>query len=191
MADYYFVFGAIGILLTLNLAWDVVRSKSTRQELLNLRAEIEGLKHQSLQLRQELQAQRDFVTSEFQFITFQCLQALLVNYPTVKEMVKFAPDIPAQNLLALFEPLDILLEFWRYQSIGIPWIQVNYNPRFHQGDSADLQIGEPVYIRFVGYSCGDRILVPAQVSRTLPFNPEDNPDLNPQLNQLSALNPDL
>jgi hypothetical protein len=32
----------------------------------------------------------------------------------------------------------------------------------------DIQPGEAVYVRFVGYRDGETVLVPAKVSRTLP-----------------------
>lgn len=173
MSDYYFLLGAIAILLTLNLGWSIFWSKSSRQVLSSLRSETEDLKQDALTLKQELQAQRDLITSEFQVIVFEQLQTLLTHYPTVGEMVEMMPDLPARNILAMFTPLDNLIESWNYQTIGLPWIQVNYNPRLHQADSSDIQMGELVYIRFVGYSSGDRILVPAKVSRTLPFTPEE------------------
>jgi hypothetical protein len=169
MSDYYFLLGAIAILLILNLGWSIIWSKSSRQILANLRSETAELKQDSLHLKQEIQAQRDLITSEFQIIIFEQLQTLLTHYPTISEMVAVMPDLPAKNILALFTPLDNLIACWHYQTIGVPWVQVNYNPRLHQADSPDIQIGELVYIRFVGYSCGDRILVPAKVSRTLPF----------------------
>jgi len=176
MFDYYFLLAAIAILLALNLAWSVIWSKSARETLLSLRSETEGLKQDALNLKQEIQAQRDFITSEFQSVTFQHIQNLLTQYPTAIEMVAFKPDLPAKNLLALFTCLDGLISFWKYQTIGVPWVQVNYNPRLHQPDSPDIQVGELVYIRFVGYSCGDRILVPARVSRTLPITRDIAPD---------------
>jgi hypothetical protein len=173
MSEYYFLLGAIAILLVLNLTWSIIWSKSSRQVLISLRSETEDLKQDSLKLKQEIQAQRDLITSEFQVIVFEQLQSLLTHYPTVSEMVEMIPDLPAKNILALFTPLDNLISSWDYQTIGIPWVQVNYNPRLHQADSPDIQMGELVFIRFVGYSCGDRILVPAKVSRTLPFTPEE------------------
>jgi molecular chaperone GrpE (heat shock protein) len=168
MFDYYF-FSAIAILLVLDLGWSVVRAKSSKRVLGDIRAETEELKQECLRLKAELQAQRDLVTSEFQAETFKQLQTILTQYPTIIQMVEFKPDLPAKNLLPLFITLDNLITTWQYQTIGVPWVQVNYNPRLHQADSADIQHGEMVYIRFVGYCSGDRILAPAKVSRTLPF----------------------
>jgi molecular chaperone GrpE (heat shock protein) len=78
------------------------------------------------------------------------------------------PELPAKNLISLFTSLDSLITNWGYTAIGETWEQVNYNPQLHQADSDDIQEGELVYIRFIGYQDGDKVLYPAKVSRTLP-----------------------
>jgi molecular chaperone GrpE (heat shock protein) len=78
------------------------------------------------------------------------------------------PELPAKNLISLFTSLDNLITSWGYTAIGETWEQVNYNPQLHQADSDDIQEGELVYIRFIGYQDGDKVLYPAKVSRTLP-----------------------
>lgn len=99
---------------------------------------------------------------------FTQLQTLLTNYPSARQMVQANPALPAKNLVALFTPLDALLQQWHYEAIGQPWQRVSFNPHLHQPDDPTLQPGDTVYIRFVGYRQGDRILCPAKVSRTLP-----------------------
>jgi hypothetical protein len=83
-------------------------------------------------------------------------------------MAQSKADLPAKNWVALFTPLENLLKSWEYEPIGTPWQQVPYNPQWHQPDTDDMEQGEWVYIRFVGYRHGERILCPAKVSRTLP-----------------------
>jgi hypothetical protein len=83
-------------------------------------------------------------------------------------MVQVKPDLPAKNLTSLFTPLDNLIETWGYEPIGQAWEQVAYDPQLHQPDASDIEVEELVYIRFIGYRKGDRILFPAKVSRTLP-----------------------
>jgi hypothetical protein len=99
---------------------------------------------------------------------FAQLQTLLVNYPTVAKAAQAKPEMPAKNLVPLFTPLENLLQQWGYEPIGQPWDKVAFNPQWHQPDVPDIQLGEAVYIRFVGYRDGETILVPAKVSRTLP-----------------------
>jgi hypothetical protein len=100
--------------------------------------------------------------------TFEQLQSLLVNYPSVKQAAIANPDMLAKNLLPLFAPLDQLLRQWGYAAIGQPWETVSFDPQIHQPDVAAIAPGETVYIRFIGYRCGDEILCPAKVSRQLP-----------------------
>ena len=130
--------------------------------------EIEQLRQQCLRLREELQQQASQLRTDERDSTFEQLQTLLTNYPTARIMVQSKSDLPAKNLVALFTPLENLLKSWGYEPIGTPWEQVPYDPQLHQPDADDIAVGELVYIRFVGYRDGDRILSPAKVSRTLP-----------------------
>ncbi|HEY9835853.1 MAG TPA: hypothetical protein V6D27_03090 [Vampirovibrionales bacterium] len=135
----------------------------------NSNSELEAqLRQQCQRLREELDRQKSQLWESFCQSTFEELQTLLTNYPTAVEMARIKPDLPAKNLTALFAPLGNLLENWGYEPIGHPWESVAYNPQFHQGDCDEIHPGEVVYIRFVGYRQGDRILSPAKVSRTLP-----------------------
>ncbi|BAZ85100.1 nucleotide exchange factor GrpE [Dolichospermum compactum] len=129
---------------------------------------IKDLEVQCQRLREELKQQSQQLQSDFQNETFTQLQTLLSNYPTVKKMALAKPELPAKNLVSLFTSLDNLITSWGYTVIGETWEQVNYNPQLHQADSDDIQEGELVYIRFIGYQDGDKVLYPAKVSRTLP-----------------------
>jgi molecular chaperone GrpE (heat shock protein) len=129
---------------------------------------IKDLELQCQRLREELKQQSQQLQSDFQNETFTQLQTLLSNYPTVKKMALAKPELPAKNLVSLFTSLDNLITSWGYTAIGETWEQVNYNPQLHQADSDDIQEGELVYIRFIGYQDGDKVLYPAKVSRTLP-----------------------
>ncbi|ALB39559.1 molecular chaperone GrpE [Anabaena sp. WA102] len=129
---------------------------------------IKELEIQCQRLREELKQQSQQLQSDFQHETFTQLQTLLSNYPTVKKMALAKPDLPAKNLVSLFTSLDNLITNWGYTAIGETWEQVNYNPQLHQADSDDIQEGELVYVRFIGYQDGDKVLYPAKVSRTLP-----------------------
>jgi len=114
----------------------------------------------------KLQQQNLWRDSEFKQASFKELESLLVNYPTVCQKVENNSDLPAQDILPLFTiSLENLLESWNYQAIGVPGEQVEYNPILHQADSAEIQPGELVYIRQVGYQEGENIVVPAKISR--------------------------
>ncbi|MBO0347952.1 XRE family transcriptional regulator [Phormidium pseudopriestleyi FRX01] len=144
-------------------------SSETAPVVGNSNSELEAqLRQQCQGLKEELENQKSQLWESFCQSTFEEIQTLLTNYPTAAEMARIKPDLPAKNLTALFATLDNLLENWGYEPIGHPWESVVYNPQFHQGDCDEIQPGDVVYIRFVGYRQGDRILSPAKVSRTLP-----------------------
>ncbi|NJL41885.1 MAG: nucleotide exchange factor GrpE [Leptolyngbyaceae cyanobacterium SM1_4_3] len=131
-------------------------------------SEIVALQQQCSQLREQLQQQKTQLTEDFQEATFEQIQTLLTNYPSAQKMAQAKPDLPAKNLIALFTPLENLLQSWGVESIGCAWEQIAFDPQLHQPDEDDITVGERVYVRFVGYRQGDRILCPAKVSRTLP-----------------------
>lgn len=130
--------------------------------------EIAELQQQCSRLRQELEQKTQYVTKDCQNLTFQELQTLLTNYPTAKKIAQVKADLPAKNLVALFASLDNLLASWDYEAIGQVWQQVCYEPQLHQPDKDDIEPGEEVYIRFIGYRQGENIICPAKVSRSLP-----------------------
>jgi hypothetical protein len=133
-----------------------------------LEREITELIQQCQRLRSGLKHQTTQVQTDAIIGSFEQIQTLLTQYPSVRQMVETQPDLPARNILALLTSLENLLEFWECKPIGKPWKMVAYDPQLHQGD-ADIQSDESVYVRFVGYQKGDRILIPAKVSRTLPI----------------------
>lgn len=133
--------------------------------------ETDDLRQECLRLQQTLEQQQTRLSEEWQHNTFDKLQTLFTNYPSAQKIAQLKPDLPAKNLTALFTPLDNLLDDWGWEAIGNAWDQVPYNPQLHQADSADIQPGESVYVRFVGYRKEAAILCPAKVSRTLPGNP--------------------
>jgi molecular chaperone GrpE (heat shock protein) len=178
-------FGYVLTLVTIALVLGFVGSKkqpaknsAQRQETIatptspthteEMAGEIVALQQQCLRLREQLQQQKTQLTADFQEATFEQIQTLLTNYPSAQKMAQAKPDLPAKNLIALFTPLENLLQGWGVESIGSAWEQVAYDPHLHQSDEDDITLGEGVYIRFVGYRQGDRILCPAKVSRTLP-----------------------
>ncbi|MBD2452009.1 molecular chaperone GrpE [Nostoc sp. FACHB-152] len=138
------------------------------QKIQRLISEKAALHQEGVRLHEELQQQRLELSEEFRTSTFEQLQTLLTNYPSIHQMVNIKPELPVKNLLSMFTPLDNVLAKWGYEQIGKPWEQVPYNSQLHQPDNADITEGELVYIRFVGYQHQGRILCPAKVSRTLP-----------------------
>jgi hypothetical protein len=148
------------------------------QQLATQEAEAKALKQECVELRQQLNTQQEQLLSDYRADTFAKIQPLLTQYQSVRQMVSAKPELPAKNLVALFANLDNLIAAWELEPIGAVWQQVAYDPQLHEPDQPDLEVGEMVYVRFIGFRTGsasnngsansDRILVPAKVSRTLP-----------------------
>ncbi len=148
------------------LCTSLAEASQHEAQLATLQAEYQRLK--LLLQNQRGDAPSQSAESPWQDAVFQHLQPLFTHYPTAIQMVEAKPKLAAKTLLPLFQPLTQLLQQWQYQPIGKAWEAVPYNPALHQGDSPDLVPGERVYVRFVGYRHGDRVVCPARVSRTLP-----------------------
>ncbi len=140
----------------------------SKEALAIAQRDLDQLQQQCRRLRADLEQQAQQLTQDLRDETFRQLQTLMMNYPTAAMMAEARPALPAKNLVPLFTPLQNLLNSWGYTPIGSAWEQVLYDPQLHQADSESVEPGELVYVRFVGYRDGDRILCPAKVSRTLP-----------------------
>ena len=132
-----------------------------------LQQENDRLTQECAQLRQALQQQEAMRTTAMRHSLFKQLQTLFTHYPSINKIIEAKPDLPAKSIAPLFAPLENLMQSWGYSQIGTAWEQVAYEPKLHQPDSPDIEVGELVYVRFVGYRDGDTVLSPAKVSRTL------------------------
>ncbi|MBD2035167.1 XRE family transcriptional regulator [Leptolyngbya sp. FACHB-321] len=132
-----------------------------------LQKENDRLSQECLRLQQALQQQEIALTTTLRHSLFKQLQVLFTHYPSVNKIIETRPDLPAKNVVPMFVPLENLVQSWGYEQIGAVWEQVAYDPTLHQPDTPDIEAGELVYVRFVGYRDGSIVLSPAKVSRTL------------------------
>jgi molecular chaperone GrpE (heat shock protein) len=142
--------------------------QTSEVKIANLEREIVELNQQCQQLCEDLKTQAIQVKIDAIAGGFGQIQNLITQYPSIRKMLESRPDLPARNIIALLTSLENLVKFWECQPIGKPWEMVEYDPQFHQADVSNIQMGESVYVRFIGYKKGERILIPAKVSRTLP-----------------------
>lgn len=102
---------------------------------------------------------------EYQQETISILESLLLQLPTVVYAVKNNPDLPANRLLPLLEPINQLLSSWGISSIGSVGDIVDYNPQEHElMDNDDQENISKVEIRYVGYRQQDKLLYRAKVT---------------------------
>jgi transcriptional regulator with XRE-family HTH domain len=102
---------------------------------------------------------------EYQQEIISILESLLLQLPTVVYAVKNNPDLPANRLLPLLEPINQLLSSWGISSISQVGDIVNYNPQEHElMDNDDHENISKVEIRYVGYRQQDKLLYRAKVT---------------------------
>ncbi len=96
------------------------------------------------------------------------LLPLLIQYKTLQRIIEVNPYLPALELIPLLAVLDSVANYCHLEPIGEVWQQVEFNPQYHQPDNAQIQPGQLVYVRYIGYRTGNKIHVPAKVSLHLP-----------------------
>ncbi|WP_017293283.1 helix-turn-helix domain-containing protein [Geminocystis herdmanii] len=128
---------------------------------------IEQLTHQidRASFNDSLSVENDTLIKEYQQETISILESLLLQLPTVVYAVKNNPDLPANRLLPLLEPINQLLSSWGISSIEQVGDIVDYNPQEHElMDNDDHENITKVEIRYVGYRQQDKLLYRAKVT---------------------------
>lgn len=100
---------------------------------------------------------------QFQRESLQIIEAWLLQWPTALSAIAQNPDLPAQRVIKLLNPLEKLLQSWGVVRIGEVGEELPYNPGQHQLLSGNAQPGETVRVRYVGYQHGEKLLYRAQV----------------------------
>jgi len=100
---------------------------------------------------------------QFQRESLQTIESWLLQWPTAVSAIAQNPDLPAQRIIKLLNPLEKLLQSWGVTRIGQVGEEVSYNPQQHQLLSGTAQSGITVRVRYVGYRHGDKLLYRAKV----------------------------
>jgi transcriptional regulator with XRE-family HTH domain len=132
---------------------------SNRQELATIRQEY-------IQLQQQLQQQRDTLQTEFQYQSLQILESFLTYFPTAKHAATNNPEFPASKLFPLVQSIDKLLAHWGVTVIGTVGAEIAYDPQWHQSIEGNVNLDEPVTVRYVGYRQQDKLIFRAKVSKS-------------------------
>ncbi|MDJ0507722.1 MAG: helix-turn-helix transcriptional regulator [Crocosphaera sp.] len=118
------------------------------------------------QLQQQLNNQKESLEKDFQSSTIATLESWLLQWPTAAIVAQKNPEISAVKLLPLVKPVFELLKKWGLEMKGTVGEVVPYDPQFHQlleGGGAATS-GDPVIIRYVGYTQGEKLLYRAKVT---------------------------
>jgi hypothetical protein len=91
-----------------------------------------------------------------------------LQWPTAVAAVEKNPEIPATKLLNLVKPVNELLKQWAVEAIGTVGAAIDYAPQFHQLLDGEAEPGDLVWVRYVGYRQGEKLLYRAKVSPKAP-----------------------
>jgi molecular chaperone GrpE (heat shock protein) len=121
-------------------------------------------KHEYQRLEAEVARQKESLQEEFQNTSLQIIESWLVQWPTAVAAVQKNPQLPAERLLPLIQPLQQLLQEWEIETIALVGEKLPYDPRWHTLHKGSAEPGELVEVRYVGYKQGDKLLHKAKVS---------------------------
>lgn len=100
---------------------------------------------------------------QFQRESLEIIESWLLQWPTAVSAIAQNPDLPAQRVIKLLNPLEKLLDAWGVERIGQVGETVGYNPQQHQLLSGNAEPNDPVRVRYVGYQHQDKLLYRAKV----------------------------
>ncbi len=129
-------------------------------------SDLEKVKQEYSQLQQQLNQQKETLEKDFQQSSLEVLEPWLLQWPTAAMVAKKNPQLSAVKLLPLVKPITELLKQWNIQTNAVVGEKVPYDPQFHQllEGSGQVEPGETVIIRYVGYRHGENLLYRAKVS---------------------------
>jgi transcriptional regulator with XRE-family HTH domain len=115
-------------------------------------------------LQAQLATQSEQTQQALQQAALAILEPWLLQWPTALHAVTQNPDLPATRLIPLVKPVEALLIHWDVQAIAPVGAEMPYDPQTHQLMGGTANPGEPVRVRYGGYTQGERLLHRAKVS---------------------------
>lgn len=100
---------------------------------------------------------------EFQRESLEMIESWLLQWPTAVSAIAQNPNLPAQRVIKLLNPIEKLLQSWGVEKVGQVGEQVNYNPQQHELLSGNPQPEDKVKVRYVGYRHHQKLLYRAKV----------------------------
>ncbi|MGD1907858.1 MAG: helix-turn-helix domain-containing protein [Leptolyngbyaceae cyanobacterium] len=115
-------------------------------------------------LQAQLASQGEQVQQAVKQEALSILEPWLLQWPTATHAVTQNPDLPATRLVPLVKPVEALLSHWGIQAIAAVGAEIPYDPQVHQLMGGTAAPGDPVRVRYSGYTQGTRLLHRAKVS---------------------------
>ena len=115
-------------------------------------------------LEREIAQQKDTLQLQFQQDSLQVIESWLIQWPTAIAAIAKNPDLPAERLIPLVNPVKELVANWGLTSINSVGEELAYNPQLHELMTGSAEPGTMVKVRYVGYKNGNELLYKAKVS---------------------------
>jgi DNA-binding Xre family transcriptional regulator len=115
-------------------------------------------------LQSQLESQKEVLIAEFHQSSLQIIESWLLQWGTVAYAVKQNPQIPAERLLKLVQPIEQLIRSWGIEAIAEVGTELPYDPQYHQLMDGAAKPGDLVKVRYTGYKQRDKLLYRAKVS---------------------------
>ena len=115
-------------------------------------------------LKQEIAQQQENLQLQFQQDSLQVIESWLIQWPTAIAAIANNPDLPAERLIPLVNPVKELIANWGLTTINSVGEETAFNPQLHELMTGSAEPGTMVKVRYVGYKKGNEILYKAKVS---------------------------
>ena len=93
------------------------------------------------------------------------LEPWLLNWPRAAWAAQHRPDLPAERLLPLLQPLEQLLKDWQVETLGAIGQVLEFDPSWQMLRNGQAEPGDRVVIWRPGYRWRDRLIQRAEVDR--------------------------
>jgi molecular chaperone GrpE (heat shock protein) len=137
------------------------RSEQPFDEIAN---KLASLQQEYQRLQQQIEEQRKTLSEEFQRSSLNILESWLLQWPTAEAAVHRNPQLPAERLLKLVQPVENLLAQWQVEAICTVGAEIPFDPQLHELMEGAAEPGDLVKVRYVGYRQGEKLLYRAKVS---------------------------
>ena len=141
-----------------------VQPKTSQQPQTHSNNDLAACRQEYQKLQEAMTYQQATLEAKFQQESLETIESWLLQWPTAATAVRQNPQLPAERLLSLVEPVEQLLSQWDVTAIATVGEEIPYDPQYHQLMKGIAQPGETVKVRYVGYRQGDRLLYKAKVS---------------------------
>ncbi len=148
---------------TIQVDWSGDEGVSQSETLVGLVTRLAAYEREYGILQAQLVQQQRSLVTQFQRDSLDILEPWLRSWPKAEAAVANKPDLPAERLLRLAQPIKQLLHHWGVVEIGSIGAIVSFDPQLHQVQRGMVPPGEPVEVVSVGYRQGDRLLWRAEV----------------------------